>query len=128
MSNTNYAQGGMAVVLSDQDSFRQHVRDTLVAGAGLCHPDVVRAIVQKGPAALAELMELGVRFTQEHGGPKEGQFELGREGGHSQRRIVHAGDLTGREIERALLAAVQGHENITMLENHLAVDQLHESH
>jgi len=123
MSNTNYAQGGMAVVLSDRDSFRQHVKDTLVAGAGLCHPDVVRAIVQQGPAALAELIELGVRFTQEHGG-----LELGREGGHSQRRIVHAGDLTGREIERALLAAVQSHENITMLENHLAVDLLLESH
>jgi len=113
----------MAVVLSDRDSFRQHVKDTLVAGAGLCHPDVVRAIVQQGPAALAELIELGVRFTQEHGG-----LELGREGGHSQRRIVHAGDLTGREIERALLAAVQSHENITMLENHLAVDLLLESH
>jgi L-aspartate oxidase len=123
MSNTNYAQGGMAVVLSDKDSFRQHVRDTLVAGAGLCHPDVVRAIVQEGPAALAELMELGVRFTREHG-----ELELGREGGHSQRRIVHAGDLTGREIERALLAAAQSHPNITMFENHLAVDLLLESH
>ena len=64
MSNTNYAQGGMAVVLSDKDSFRQHVKDTLVAGAGLCHPDVVRAIVQKGPAALAELVEVAVGSGQ----------------------------------------------------------------
>jgi aspartate oxidase len=128
MSNTNYAQGGMAVVLSDRDSFRQHVKDTLVAGAGLCHPDVVRAIVQQGPAALAELVELGVRFTREQGARDHGGLELGREGGHSQRRIVHAGDLTGREIERALLAAVQSHGNITMLENHLAVDLLLESH
>ncbi len=122
-SNTNYAQGGIAVVLSGTDSFQQHVGDTLVAGAGLCKPEVVREIVRRGPAALNELIELGVRFTRE-----QGRLELGREGGHSQRRIVHAGDLTGREIERALLHAVQTHPKITMFENHLAIDLLLESH
>jgi L-aspartate oxidase len=122
-SNTNYAQGGMAVVLSDSDSFRLHVRDTLVAGAGLCHEDVVREVVADGPAALASLIELGVRFSRGQRG-----LELGREGGHSERRIVHAGDLTGREIERALVHAATTHPNITLLENHLAVDLLLESH
>ncbi len=122
-SNTNYAQGGMAVVLQEADSFALHVRDTLVAGAGLCHPDVVRAIVKNGPQAVRDLIDLGVRFTREHGG-----LELGREGGHSERRIVHAADGTGREIERALIAAVASHPNIRVYENHLAVDLLLASH
>jgi L-aspartate oxidase len=121
-SNTNYAQGGIAAVLSPEDSFAQHVRDTLTSGAGLCHPDVVREVVRRGPDCVRELAELGARFT------REGRaFELGREGGHSPRRIVHAGDLTGREIERALLAAAGRHANITLLENHFAVDLLLES-
>jgi len=122
-SNTNYAQGGMAAVLSGADSFDLHVHDTLVAGAGLCHPDVVREVVRGGPEAVRELAALGARFTREGAG-----FELGREGGHSARRIVHAGDLTGREIERALLAAARRHSNVTLLENHLAVDLLLASH
>ena len=121
-SNTNYAQGGIAAVLSPEDSFAQHVKDTLTSGAGLCHPDVVREVVRRGPDCVRELAELGARFTRE--GPA---FELGREGGHSQRRIVHAGDLTGREIERALLSAAARHANITLLENHFAVDLLLES-
>jgi L-aspartate oxidase len=122
-SNTNHAQGGIAAVLSPEDSFARHVKDTLTAGAGLCHRDVVEQVVRQGPAAVRELAELGARFTREGG-----DFELGREGGHSRRRIVHAGDLTGREIERALLAAAGRHPNITLLENHLAVDLLLESH
>lgn len=121
-SSTNYAQGGIAAVLAGDDSFALHVRDTQIAGAGLCHPDVVRDVIRRGPAAVRELAELGARFTRE--GPN---FELGREGGHSARRIVHAGDLTGREIERALLAAAARHANVTLLENHLAVDLLLES-
>ncbi len=125
-SNTNWAQGGIAAVLSPEDSFARHVRDTLTAGAGLCHPEVVREVVRQGPAAVRELVELGARFTREDDVGRT--FELGREGGHSARRIVHARDQTGREIERALLAAAARHGNITLLENHLAVDLLLESH
>jgi L-aspartate oxidase len=120
-SNTNYAQGGIAAVTSREDCFDNHVRDTLEAGAGLCHEDVVRTIVEEGPARIAELMELGMKFTErEINGLRE--LDLGREGGHSKRRILHAKDVTGREIERALLAAVAEHPNIEVLENHIAVD------
>ncbi|MFM1768747.1 MAG: hypothetical protein RJA22_1276 [Verrucomicrobiota bacterium] len=116
-SNTNYAQGGIAAVTSREDSFEAHVRDTLEAGAGLCHEDVVRAIVEQGPACVAELIELGMKFSE-----RENQLDLGREGGHSQRRILHAKDVTGREIERALLAAVARQPNIEIYENHFAID------
>jgi L-aspartate oxidase len=95
-SNTNYAQGGIAAVMADDDSFDLHVIDTLKAGAGLCQEDVVRTIVGEGPALVRELIELGVRFTA--GETPDQQFDLGREGGHSKRRILHAGDITGREI------------------------------
>src|SRR6201986_1840784 len=120
-SNTNYAQGGIAAVTSKEDSFEIHVQDTLTAGAGLCHEDVVRTIVEEGPARVAELIELGMRFTErEINGARE--LDLGREGGHSKRRILHAKDVTGREIERALLDAVARHANIEILENHFAID------
>ena len=99
-SSTNRAQGGIAAVLANTDSFEAHVQDTLTAGAGLCHRDVVEAVVQTGPIVIEELIRYGVEFTR---GP-EG-FDLGREGGHSANRVVHASDLTGREIERALIAA-----------------------
>src|SRR5206468_6078415 len=104
-SNTNYAQGGIAAVTSKEDSFEMHVRDTLEAGAGLCHEGVVRTIVQEGPARIAELIELGMKFSErEIPGPNGArELDLGREGGHSKRRILHAKDVTGREIERALL-------------------------
>jgi len=120
-SNTNYAQGGIAAVTSREDSVEIHVRDTLAAGAGLCHEDVVRAIVQEGPARIAELIEIGMQFTErEIAGGKE--LDLGREGGHSKRRILHAKDVTGREIERALLEAIAGQPNIEIFENHVAID------
>lgn len=119
-SNTNYAQGGIAAVMADDDSFDLHVSDTLKAGAGLCKEDVVRTIVGEGPALVRELIELGVRFTA--GETPDQLFDLGREGGHSKRRILHAGDITGREIERALLHAVASHPNISVFENVLAVD------
>ncbi len=120
-SNTNYAQGGIASVTSKEDSFEMHVRDTLEAGAGLCHEAVVRTIVEEGPARIAELIEFGMRFTErEHNGAKE--LDLGREGGHSKRRILHAKDVTGREIERALLAAVAAQPNIQIFENHFTID------
>jgi len=119
-SNTNYAQGGIAAVMADDDSFDLHVSDTLNAGAGLCREDVVRTIVGEGPALVRELIELGVRFTA--GETPDQHFDLGREGGHTKRRILHAGDITGREIERALLHAVASQPNITVFENVLAVD------
>jgi L-aspartate oxidase len=123
-SNTNYAQGGIASVTSKEDSFELHVRDTLAAGAGLCQESVVRTIVEEGPARIAELIGLGMRFSERdepsvHGGR---ELDLGREGGHSKRRILHAKDVTGREIERALLDAVARQPSITIFENHLAID------
>ena len=119
-SNTNYAQGGIAAVMAKDDSLELHVRDTLEAGAGLCNEEVVRTIVSEGPALVRELIEFGVKFTETENA--RGQFDLGREGGHSKRRVLHAGDITGREIERALLAQIAKHKNITVLEEFLAVD------
>jgi len=123
-SNTNYAQGGIAAVTSKEDSCEMHVRDTLEAGAGLCKERVVRTIVEEGPARIAELIELGMRFSEREiplsGGARE--LDLGKEGGHSKRRILHAKDVTGREIERALLAAISAKSNISIFEDHLAID------
>lgn len=122
-SNTNYAQGGIASVISPDDSFDLHVRDTLTAGAGLCHPEAVDLLVHKGPAAIQELLDFGVEFTRTHGA-----LDLGREGGHTKNRIVHARDLTGKEIERALVAAVKSNPNIRVFENHIALEVLTEHH
>ncbi len=120
-SNTNYAQGGIAAVTSKEDTFAMHMRDTLTAGAGLCHEDAVRTVIEEGPARIAELIDLGMEFTErEHNGSRE--LDLGKEGGHSKRRILHAKDVTGREIERALLAAVALQPNIQIFENHFAID------
>jgi L-aspartate oxidase len=123
-SNTNYAQGGIAAVTSKEDSFEMHVRDTLAAGAGLCHEKVVRTIVEEGPARVAELIELGMKFSERDAPGEDGgkQLDLGKEGGHSERRILHAKDVTGREIERALLTAVAREPKIEIFENHLAID------
>jgi L-aspartate oxidase len=123
-SNTNYAQGGIAAVTSKEDSFEMHLRDTLLAGAGLCKEDVVRTIVEEGPARIAELIELGMKFSERElpRSPGEKELDLGKEGGHSKRRILHAKDVTGREIERALLAAVATHRSIEIFENHIAID------
>jgi len=123
-SNTNYAQGGIAAVTSKEDSIELHVRDTLEAGAGLCKESAVRTIVGEGPARIAELIELGMRFTEREIPRSHGarELDLGKEGGHSKRRILHAKDITGREIERALLAAVAERPNIEVFENHLAIN------
>src|SRR5512145_3363737 len=123
-SNTNYAQGGIAAVTSKEDSFEMHVRDTLEAGAGLCKEAVVRTIVEEGPARIAELIELGMKFSESETPSEDGgrQLDLGKEGGHSRRRILHAKDVTGREIERALLNATARQPNISIFENHLAID------
>ena len=123
-SNTNYAQGGVASVTSKEDSFELHVRDTLTAGAGLCRESVVRTIVEEGPARIQELIELGMKFSVRNAPAEDGgkELDLGKEGGHSKRRILHAKDVTGREIERALLNAVAQQPNIQIFENHLAID------
>ncbi len=119
---TNLAQGGIAAVLSEEDSYDLHIQDTMRSGAGLCHEDVVRLVVETGPQRIRELIALGIHFESEQGDPS--RLDLAREGGHSARRIAHAMDLTGREIEEGLLRQIAARENITILENHLAVDLL----
>lgn len=122
-SNTNYAQGGIASVMSSDDSFDMHIDDTLTAGAGLCHRDAVELIVRQGPKAIQDLIAFGVQFTRQ-----SDAFDLGREGGHSRHRILHAKDLTGREIERALVQSVQSHRNIRVFENHISLEVITEHH
>lgn len=123
--NTRYAQGGVACVMDIGDSFDSHVRDTLIAGAGLCDEQAVRAIVEQGPTALQELIDRGARFTTRgEMGYEEGrtEYDLGQEGGHTRRRILHAGDITGEEIVRTLVKACRDHSNITVFEYHIAID------
>jgi L-aspartate oxidase len=128
-SNTNYAQGGIAAVMQTEanhaviansgiaDSFTRHGEDTLIAGAGICDPNIVKMVVEEGAARVSELMAIGAEFTTEHGA-----LHLGMEGGHSAHRIVHAADRTGQEVERSLLEAVQNHPDITIKEYHFCLD------
>jgi len=116
-SNTNYAQGGIAAVLNKHDSMESHIKDTLFAGAGLCDEKAVRSLVEKGPAQIRSLIDLGVGFTR-----KKGALCLTKEGGHSMKRIAYSKDATGKEIERAMAFHARHNENITSLENHIAVD------
>jgi L-aspartate oxidase len=117
-ANTSYAQGGIAVVMDEEnDSLAAHKEDTMIAGAGLCHELVVEVTVRDGPERLRDLMRRGARFDQ-----REGALSLTREGGHSARRVVHAADATGREVERALLAACEAHENVRILDHRMAID------
>ena len=123
--STRRAQGGIACVMTPGDSFDAPVQDTLNAGAGLCHEDVVRTIVESGPEAVKRLIARGVHFTTrgELGfSDHTDNFDLGREGGHTERRVLHAGDITGQDIERTLVEACRKHPNITMLEYHYAID------
>ncbi|HJT46374.1 MAG TPA: L-aspartate oxidase, partial [Chthoniobacterales bacterium] len=120
-SNTAWAQGGIACVTSDEDSFELHVRDTLEAGAGLCDEQVVRTIVTEAPARIQDLVDLGLHFDErEVSGHRE--FDLGREGGHSKRRVLHVADVTGKEIENVLLRELGQQPHVDLLENHIAVD------
>ncbi len=121
-SSTNRAQGGIACVLAPHDSFAQHHNDTLIAGRGLCNEEAVRLMVENGPARVRELVEWGVGFSS--GAPDDNGFglHLGKEGGHSTNRIVHAHDLTGREVENALLHRIRTLDSIRLLENHVAVE------
>ncbi len=122
-SNTNYAQGGIAAAVSPLDDFESHVNDTLVAGDGLCDESTVRRMVEAGPDLIDRLVSYGVPFSrQEPDG--DGEFELGREGGHSRRRVLHCKDLTGREIETHLLEACTAHPNIRLYEDHMGLDLL----
>jgi L-aspartate oxidase len=124
-SSSQYAQGGIASVWSPEDSFESHTDDTLVAGAGLCHRDVVEVVVREGPERVRDLIALGTNFDLRSDGEQEDrEYDLGREGGHSHRRILHALDATGHEIIRALSEAVRAHPRITIYENHLAIDLL----
>ena len=116
--NTNYAQGGVAAVLSPGDSFEKHIQDTLVAGAGLNHADAVEVCVKEGPERVRELGALGAEFDRGKGG----DWDLTREGGHSERRIVHASDITGREVERTLLSACDAQPNIRFFQDCTAID------
>lgn len=118
-SSTNYAQGGIATVWSDEDTFESHIEDTHRAGAGLCHADTVEFVVRDAPARIRELIEWGVEFTRQTG---RREYDLHREGGHSRRRIFHAKDLTGREVERALLARARENPRIRIIENHSAIN------
>lgn len=121
-SATNYAQGGIASVFSKEDTFDSHIQDTLVAGAGICHEDVVKLVVEEGPGVIKNLIDWGVEFTT-----SGDSYHLTREGGHSQRRIFHADDLTGRAIERALVTAAKQNPNIKIYEHHVAIDLITQS-
>ena len=120
-SNTNYAQGGIASVISKDDSFDKHIQDTRIAGAGLCNEKMVRIMVEEGPLRIKDLMDIGTHFS-EH----EGRLDLALEGGHSKPRIVHAKDLTGKEIESALVTIVNSLKNIRVIENTIAIDLITE--
>ncbi len=124
-TNTWHAQGGIAAVLHPDDDFEAHVRDTLIAGAGLCDEKVVRFVVEKGPAAIRRLIGYGADFTPAAGG-KGYPYHLTREGGHSARRIIHAADATGRETEETLAAQARRNANIAIFEHRMAIDIIRE--
>jgi L-aspartate oxidase len=122
-TSTNYAQGGIASVFDPDDSHELHIQDTLESGGGLCNEEIVRMVVKEGPDRIRELMSLGLNFSQ-----KEGKgLDLGMEGGHTKRRIVHTKDRTGQELEKVLLQNVEENENITILENFMAIDLITQS-
>jgi L-aspartate oxidase len=127
-SNTNYAQGGIASVLSSQDTFQLHIEDTLKGGTGLSRREAVEVVVREGPERVRELMNWGVQFSRRKAESGDEVLDLGREGGHSRNRIVHAADTTGREIEQTLLARAEECQNIRIYENHIAIDLITEHH
>ena len=121
-SNSNYAQGGIAGVMSAEDDVRLHAQDTFTAGAGLCHEDAVDVLVTEGPERIRELISLGAHFNMEETADRGKRLSLGREGGHSRNRIVHAVDRTGWEIERTLLADAKDRSNLRILEHFFVLD------
>lgn len=126
-SNTRYAQGGVAAVWdAAKDNFQKHIEDTLDAGDGLCDPEAVEIVVKEGPTRVAELIEWGTRFDKDH--DDQANYDLGREGGHSENRILHYKDLTGWEIQRALLAKADLYPNLTLLDHYFAIDLITQHH
>jgi len=123
-TNTRYAQGGIAAVTYNPDNFEKHVKDTLIAGAGLCNEAVVRMVVSEAPQRIEDLIQWGIQFDKDN----QGRFHLAREGGHSEYRILHYKDKTGDEIQRVLSAQVRKNKNITVLENHFAIDLITQHH
>ncbi|MFR9650390.1 MAG: FAD-dependent oxidoreductase, partial [Rikenellaceae bacterium] len=122
--NTNYAQGGICSVSAAPDTFESHIEDTLICGAGKCRKEAVEMVVKDAPERIKELIEWGTRFNLD----QDGNYELHREGGHSQNRILHYKDLTGAEIQRALVQAVRNEPNINIYEEHYAIDLLTQHH
>lgn len=127
-SNTNYAQGGIACVIDENDSFKDHVNDTLEAGAGLCNHEAVSILVHEGPKRIAQLLEWGVKFSTDKKANNAYKFHLGKEGGHHANRIVHAHDLTGRAVETALLNRLRTLDNVVLYEHHNAVELITNHH
>ena len=117
-SNTTWAQGGICCVADDEDSFESHIADTVDAGAGLCDHDVVKTIVESAPSAIEKMVNIGVQFDRN----SAGKYELGKEGGHSQRRVLHSKDTTGKEISEKLIYSAKQSENIEIFEHHFAID------
>lgn len=123
-TNTRYAQGGIAAVFSEPDNFEKHINDTLIAGGGLCNEDVVRMVVQEAPDRIKDLIELGVSFDKK----EDGTYDLAREGGHTEHRILHHKDKTGESIQNALMEKVRNEEGIEVLEQHFAIEILTQHH
>ncbi len=123
-SNTQFAQGGVAIVQNDSDSFKKHYNDTLLAGDGLCDEEIVEMVIKEGPNCLAEMVDWGVEFDLNSGG----YFDLGKEGGHSENRVVHYKDITGAEISRAMHLRLKKLKNVTFLTNHFVVDLISDHH
>ena len=122
-SNTLKAQGGICSVTYQPDSYDQHVRDTIVCGSFENNEEVVRMVVESAPSQIQELVHWGVKFDK-----KNGKYDLAREGGHTQHRILHHKDNTGREIEKTLIKKAKSHKNIEVLEYHFAVDLITQHH
>lgn len=120
--NTYYAQGGISAVLHASDSVESHVEDTLAAGAGLCNEETVRLVVERGPENIRWLLDQGVSFTRERDQDPSSELHLTREGGHSHRRVIHAADATGREVETTMVSQVRARSNMDLFEHHIAVD------
>ena len=123
-SNTKYAQGGIAAVMHAPDTFEKHIQDTLNCGDGLCKEQIVRMVVEESTTCIEELIAMGAQFDKN----EQGEYDLAREGGHSEHRVLHYKDATGFEIERVLLEKAKAHRNITLLTHHFAIDLLTEHH